>query len=61
MNDKVIVCKSLIRMTKPSSLMKGNDSDFSLGLSGWCPCSKCSDFSMASKSGQLVQLKSVKD
>ena len=56
MNDKVTVGKSLIQMTKPSSLTK-DDSDFSLGLLGWCPCSKCSNFSMASKSGQLVQLK----
>ena len=42
-------------MTKPSSLTKENDGDFCLGLMGWCPCSECSDFSMASKSGQLVE------
>ena len=60
MNNEVIVSKSLIRTTKPSSLTKENDSDFCLGLLGWCLCSECSDFSMASKSGQLVQPKSVK-
>ena len=60
MNDEVIVSKSLIRTTKPSSLTKENNSDFCLGLLGWCLCSEYSDFSMASKSGELVQLKSVK-
>ena len=61
MSREVVVSKSLIRTTKPSSLAKENNDDFCLGLLGWCPCSECSDFSMASKSGEIVEpTKSVK-
>lgn len=60
MSSKVVVSKSLIRTTKPNSLTKENESNFCLGLLGWCPCSECSDFSMSSKSGNLVQPKCVK-
>ena len=61
MSHEVVVSKSLIQMTKPNSLTKENDSDFCLGLLGWCSCSEYSDFSMASKSGHIVEAaKSVK-
>ena len=59
MSGNIVVRKSLIRTTKPSSLTKENESNFCLGLLGWCPCSDCTDFVMASRSGKRVQPKCV--
>jgi len=54
----VIVSKSLIVNKRLASLTKENESDFCLGLVGWCPCSDCSDFEMQSvKAGKSVQKK----
>ena len=61
MSSNIAVSKSLIRTTRPSSLTKENDSNFCLGLLGWCPCSECNDFAMSSGSVEkVVQPKCVK-
>ena len=55
----VVVSKSLIRTTKPSSLTKENESNFCLGVPGWCPCSNCSEFAMASTSSNFIDSQNV--